>query len=707
MGLPACSWIQIGSLVALAGAQTECLGTAQVGQDVWTVAREVDKALQKTHVPREYGLELANAFFALERSGALPGAIQDCALGVAVLILNALPQAEIRFGTAKAKEYFLMYEELRQRYGHLWNASGFAWNLQTHQSASYPLLLGLNPQGCYDLGVRVYVYDTLFAARPVECSQGMFASEVFVHQFLLHSSCRTENPAEADFFFVPVYAACVMTKERKTAEDMDVFYSQLVKEQLTYFEDQGGIDHIFLWSSETYDFPSWLDYIPDSLFLSVEARPIECTDFDFFSEETADNFGAHCQHCYWCFTPWKDYVIPGFVEKWSVDKLRALERPHEQRSYTACYHGADSDALAIYKYANTTVRNDLQTLRGRHNFSIGYRFVRITEYFDRIGDCHFCFAPKGLGFWSNRLYEAGDVSQLQPPSSCTEVMFAGCIPVILSDHIGLPFDDFLDWSSFSLKWPMDEVGPALAEHLEFLLEFHGPAVAEMHRAVVRNRCWFDYNSEDPDCSPYLGILRYLQKKKETMTEQHVQNAWTATDVAKLGHGTARRMSPSTTTLDTVNPFFSLPQFFDTIVHTVEIPLCFSACSKLEADANDTVGADHLCRRIPSVISRVSILKSMGSGEIAVPNGEGQTLKMPVVKHDGTKTELTIKAGPLPAKSNAGADEAAKKLQDQARDNVQALLGELLREQPADPYAFMLQRLRAVKDRLTGRNFLEE
>ena len=75
------------------------------------------------------------------------------------------------------------------------------------------------------------------------------------------------------------------------------------------------------------------------------------------------------------------------------------------------------------------------------------------------------------------------------------------------------------------------------------------------------------------------------------------------EVAKLGHGTARRMSPSTTTLDTVNPFFSLPQFFDTIVHTVEIPLCFSACSKLEADANDTVGADHLCRRIPSVISR--------------------------------------------------------------------------------------------------------
>ena len=42
------------------------------------------------------------------------------------------------------------------------------------------------------------------------------------------------------------------------------------------------------------------------------------------------------------------------MEKWSIDKLHAVEKPHEQRSYTACYHGADSDALAIYKYANTT-----------------------------------------------------------------------------------------------------------------------------------------------------------------------------------------------------------------------------------------------------------------------------------------------------------------------------------------------------------------
>ena len=32
-------------------------------------------------------------------------------------------------------------------------------------------------------------------------------------------------------------------------------------------------------------------------------------------------------------------------------------------------------------------------------------------------------------------------------------------------------------------------------------------------ARPRPRCWFDYNSQNPSCSPYVGILRYLQRKK--------------------------------------------------------------------------------------------------------------------------------------------------------------------------------------------------
>ena len=39
--------------------------------------------------------------------------------------------------------------------------------------------------------------------------------------------------------------------------------------------------------------------------------------------------------------------------------MKYHEKPHAERSYTACYHGADSDAMAIYHYANATVPLEL------------------------------------------------------------------------------------------------------------------------------------------------------------------------------------------------------------------------------------------------------------------------------------------------------------------------------------------------------------
>ena len=155
--------------------------------------------------------------------------------------------------------------------------------------------------------------------------------------------------------------------------------------------------------------------------------------------------------------------------------------------------------MKIYQYANTSVRNELQNLAGTPGTSIGPRMPIITDYFDRIGQCHFCFVPKGLGYWSNRLYE---------------VLFAGCIPVILSDGIELPFADFVKWESFSIKWPMADVDSRLLLYLDGILSTQPEFVEGLHDAVLANRCWFNYLSEDPGCSPYLGILKMLDRRKE-------------------------------------------------------------------------------------------------------------------------------------------------------------------------------------------------
>jgi len=59
----------------------------------------------------------------------------------------------------------------------------------------------------------------------------------------------------------------------------------------------------------------------------VEKTYIECTDFNFLSEETAHEFGQSCEHCHWCFDPWKDILIPGYIEQWSITQMAKHEKP--------------------------------------------------------------------------------------------------------------------------------------------------------------------------------------------------------------------------------------------------------------------------------------------------------------------------------------------------------------------------------------------
>ena len=80
---------------------------------------------------------------------------------------------------------------------------------------------------------------------------------------------------------------------------------------------------------------------------------------------------------------------------------------------------------------------------------------------------------RGRGWWTVRLYEA---------------FYAGCIPVLLSDEIDLPFD-FLNWETFSVKWPMRDL-EKLYEHLLALSK--DAKLDALHRQVRQVACWFDY-----------------------------------------------------------------------------------------------------------------------------------------------------------------------------------------------------------------------
>merc|ERR1712228_764863 len=117
-------------------------------------------------------------------------------------------------------------------------------------------------------------------------------------------------------------------------------------------------------------------------------------------------------------------------------------QPFLSRPYLACYHGAFEHALYDETHAakpfNTSagqVRAALSTLKDNDRLSVGGHLRPVRRYYERLGQCRFCFVPKGVGFTNGRLMEA---------------FFTGCVPVILSDAMVVPFDDFLNWESFSI-----------------------------------------------------------------------------------------------------------------------------------------------------------------------------------------------------------------------------------------------------------------
>lgn len=200
---------------------------------------------------------------------------------------------------------------------------------------------------------------------------------------------------------------------------------------------------------------------------------------------------------------WKDVLIPGYIPRWRIEAMLSFNRPMLQRPMLVAFHGHSGRNPTVgYMYK----RSPLAEVRDR---IIGYFWNKslasvgppVRDYFRRMGRSRFCLIPAGLTAWTIHLYEA---------------FFFGCIPVILSDELTVPFQNEIDWPSLSLHVPTTI---DMAELHEKLSSFSMGRLKIMYRELASVRCWFDYSrgwdgeaNHRDDCSPFRAMLSALEQR---------------------------------------------------------------------------------------------------------------------------------------------------------------------------------------------------
>ncbi|XVF37094.1 hypothetical protein REPUB_Repub19eG0115800 [Reevesia pubescens] len=352
------------------------------------------------------------------------------------------------------------------------------------------------------LSLKIYVYDEneidglkhLLYGRDGTissnaCLKGQWGSQVKIHMLLLESRFRTRKKEEADLFFVPAYVKCVRMLGGLNDKEINQTHVKVLS-QMPYFRRSGGRDHIFVFPSGAgaHLFRSWATYINRSIILTPEGDRTDKKDTS-------------------AFNTWKDIIIPGNVDDGMTKKGATIFQPLPlaKRKYLANYLGRAQKKVGRLKLMELAKQYGDKLECPELQFSGPNKLGRV-EYFQHLGNAKFCLAPRGESSWTLRFYES---------------FFVECVPVILSDHVELPFQNVIDYTQISIKWPSTLIG---IELLDYLASVPDEVIEQMIARGRQVRCLWVYASDSEPCSTMQAIMWELQRRVRQF-QQSAETFW--------------------------------------------------------------------------------------------------------------------------------------------------------------------------------------
>ncbi|EPS60928.1 exostosin-like protein, partial [Genlisea aurea] len=240
---------------------------------------------------------------------------------------------------------------------------------------------------------------------------GNYASESYFKKCLFNSRFLTEDPSEADLFYLPFSIAGLRNDRRIGVGGIKSFVKRYVDDvarRYPFWNRSGGADHFYVACHSVAR-----SAMERAIHVRLNAIQVVCSPNYFLSG----------------YIPHKDASIP---QIWPRKGPPPHFRSPSKRATLAFYAGA----------MNSKVRK-LLIEAWEHDGEISVHRTRLkTPYSEALLGSKFCIHARGYEVNTARIGDA---------------IYYGCVPVILADHYELPFSDILNWPSFAVVIPTADI----------------------------------------------------------------------------------------------------------------------------------------------------------------------------------------------------------------------------------------------------------
>ena len=251
------------------------------------------------------------------------------------------------------------------------------------------------------------------------CTSGAYSTDYMLHMWLLSSEYITTDPKEADYFYVPLYGACSFSVNRN-----NLLYEKVlsfVVHNYPYFNQTQGKDHIWTFAFSGHSVFRGAEKIQRGILLTHRGRGKD-------------------------YIPYKDIVIPPNLEflanrSSSVSMVHAFPPRKMKRKlflFYSLYSEYAKDVVSVNRHV-VSVGHVKKCFPGPQK-DLKFSSVNSTKQLLReVPSATFCICMESQPDFYNCL---------------TIAVLFNCVPTIIGQqNIGLPFDEAINYGSFSIQVP--------------------------------------------------------------------------------------------------------------------------------------------------------------------------------------------------------------------------------------------------------------